>query len=151
MYCRHHEVCSSDLTENMLHFLMGSAFSGGKQVPLGGAWCPVVMEKKLIFQLQPRPKSTFSLPSWRPRRCFGLRGARSTVHPTFSLGLSREKGSAPTRYNFRRHWRTFINPWTRLGALLGGHDGKWESRFGRGCSWKINFFPPTFLRNTCHF
>jgi len=37
MYCRHHEVCSSDLTKNMLHFLMGNAFSGGKQVPLGGA------------------------------------------------------------------------------------------------------------------
>jgi hypothetical protein len=103
MYCRHQEVIYFNFTDYMLHFLTGSAFSGGKQVPLGGGMMPGGDGKKVDISASASAKIDFSLPSWRPRRCFGLRGARSTVHPTFSLGLSREKGSVPTRYNFRRH------------------------------------------------
>jgi hypothetical protein len=103
MYCRHQEVIYFNFTDYMLHFLTGSAFSGGKQVPLGGGMMPGGDGKKVDISASASANIDFLTPIMAPPKLLWPPGARSTVHPTFSLGLSREKGSVPTRYNLRRH------------------------------------------------
>ena len=93
MYCRHQEVIYFNFTDHMLHFLMGSAFSGGIQVPLGGGgMMPGGDGKKVDISASASAKIDFLTPIMAPPTLLRPPGGTKHRSPNLLAWLIARKG-----------------------------------------------------------
>ena len=120
MYCRHQEVIYFNFTDHMLHFLMGSAFSGGKQVPLGGGMMPGGDGKKVDISASATAKIDFLTPIMAPPTLLRPPGGTKHCSPNFLARLIARKGIGAHSIKFLAPFKNVYQPVDTLrGAPWG--------------------------------